>query len=188
MLQYYRTGRPKQVADELKRMRARGGSKDRPLLTNLIQKLETIDGRWATAQEPLRMRKLDECQRIIKDAFEADAAIVPHGFKSVLVKEMSSELAKAFFDAAKDELAQEHLDKAFKNVYEGYKLDPLNTDLAGALGYMEREANLRIAASPNCDSYQFALSITRPQSRPHQQALEAAKRAGCKLEKEGTQP
>jgi hypothetical protein len=92
---------------------------------------------------------------------------------------MSAELAKVFYNSAKDELNKEHLDKAFKNVYEGYKLDPLNTDIANAIVYMERQANDLLNTQPSCETYGYALSITRPESPPHKKAADAAHKAHC---------
>jgi hypothetical protein len=70
-------------------------------------------------------------------------------------------------------------EKAFKLIYRGYKHDPKNTDLAGAMAQMGRAADAKMNEEPGCESYRWALSITAPDSRTHKKAEDAARKANC---------
>lgn len=178
MLKYCEHGRPRQIVDELKRMRSRDPGL-REKLSEVIQNLELVDGSYATGQEYLRLGKAQECLAKWNQAFEAEAKLIPPGVQCTLVKEMSQQLAKVFYGLAKEELQKDHLEKAFVSVHQGYKLDPTNTDLANAIAYMERDANRRINEQPGCASFRYALSITPEESQAHKKAKKAAEAGNC---------
>jgi hypothetical protein len=92
---------------------------------------------------------------------------------------MGTQTAKLFFSISRDEINRGRYDLAFKNVHEGYKLDPRNTDIVGVIGQMEREASRRISSEPGCESYSYARSITRPDSAIHKKAAELMKKENC---------
>ena len=95
----------------------------------------------------------------------------------ILVKPMESRQGWSRDEV--DEFNKEHFDKCFANVYEGYKLNPKNTDLAGYMARMEREANRKLNDSPSCDTVYFAMTITAPDSPTHKKALEHGRKQGC---------
>ncbi|MBI5542785.1 MAG: FHA domain-containing protein, partial [Deltaproteobacteria bacterium] len=140
MLGYFNIGRAKQASDELKRMRSQAPPKERDAFNELVRNLDIIEGRWATAQGYLQINKVAEAHEVSKDAFVADAQLLPSGLQSSLVKEIRIQLARKYHEQARDELQKEHFDLAFESVYAGYQLDPHNTELAQYVGKMEREA------------------------------------------------
>ncbi|MGC4114184.1 MAG: FHA domain-containing protein [Myxococcales bacterium] len=179
MVTYFNMGRPKQQSSALKNERSRASPKERDQYNDLIMWLDVIDGKVNTAAESIRLGRAKDAQAILKEAFEADAKLMPAGFESELVKEQKAELAKIYYDMAKDEFNKEHYDKCFANVYEGYKLNPKNTDLAGYMARMEREANRKLGDGATCDSVYFAMTITAPDSPTHKKALEKGRKQGC---------
>ncbi|HEY3447702.1 MAG TPA: FHA domain-containing protein [Myxococcales bacterium] len=179
MITYFNMGRPKQQSSALKNARSRASPKERDQYNDLIMWLDVIDGKVNTAAESIRLSRAKDAQAILKEAFEADARLMPAGFESEMMKEQKAELAKIYYDMAKDEFNKEHFDKCFANVYEGYKLNPKNTDLAGYMARMEREANRKLNDSPSCDTVYFAITITAPDSSTHKKALEIGRKQGC---------
>ena len=119
---------------------------------------------------------------MVKEAVEAENRFMPPlppPAQSQMLREMGTQTAKLFFSISRDELNRGRYDLAFKNVHEGYKLDPRNTDIVGVIGQMEREASRRLSAEPGCETYTYAASITRPETAIHKKAVEMMKKEGC---------
>ncbi len=180
MVAYYQQGRPKQVADEFKRVRVKKPAKERDQFNDLIAKLELIDGRYTTGQEPLLRGVPADTLRYWNDAFTTDAELMPKGVKSYLVKEMSKQLAVVFFKIGREEAQRGRMREAFKNMYEAYKLDGTNNDVTQQVSGMEKMARDSLASASDCETVNMAFDITIPESPVHKKAEALKQQMGCR--------
>ncbi|MBI5547903.1 MAG: FHA domain-containing protein [Deltaproteobacteria bacterium] len=141
---YVEEGKPRIVADELKRLRSAGDDS----LSRIIQDLEIVEGRWATAGEPLQRGKAEACEATLKEAFEAETRLVPAGWTSALMHEIRVALAKAYLSQGRAERERGQDAAAFKLFEKGYRHDPQNTTLGLQLRQMERDGKGVVTGSP----------------------------------------
>ncbi len=178
MLQYYRDGRPKYVADKLKVLRVKKKRIYADRLDDIILLLDVIDGRYTSGQAGIVTGDADKAEAFWKEAFEADAKLVPPKLRSSLVKDMGGQLAKVYFKIGWDLLQKGKLNEAFKAFYKGYEHDRSNSDVLLQIAGMEREAR-KTLREPSCESADFALAITIPGSGVYKRAKEMKQELGC---------
>ncbi|MGI5860706.1 MAG: FHA domain-containing protein [Myxococcales bacterium] len=178
MLQYYRDGRPKYVADKLKVLRVKKKRIYADRLDDIILLLDVIDGRYTSGQAGIVLGDAAKAEAFWNEAFEADAKLVPPKLRSSLVKDMGAQLAKVHFKIGWDLLQKGKLNEAFNAFYKGYKHDRSNQDVLLQLAGMEREAR-RSLREPSCESADFALAITIPESGVFKRAKEMKQELGC---------
>jgi tetratricopeptide (TPR) repeat protein len=185
MMRYFAGGRPRQSADELKRLRSKCRASTNQL-EELIGSLELIEGRAASGQEGILRGQPLQVLALWRDAFEADARLMPPGIRSQTRREMSSQLAVAFLKSGLMEVQKQRYREAFRLIHQAYALDPANPDIVDQISGMERAARQGLN-EPSCESIQFALDITIPAdpARPSQKGSEIHKRAARMKEERG---
>jgi len=94
MVAYYKEGRPKQQSSALKKERSRAARGEQAQYNEPISLLDVVDAKVAAAQKSLRSKKVRDAERILKDAFEADAELMPEGIESELIRSLKADLAK----------------------------------------------------------------------------------------------
>ena len=169
MFEYYSSGRPKKVADDLKRAKAKNPKNFSADVDELILKLEVIDGRYTSGQEGILRSDPARAEQFWKDAFEAEAQVFPKGIESSLVRDMKAQLAKIYFDQGQEFMKKEHYADAFKVYYKGYKYDSKNRDLLKQIAWMEQMAS-KFLRDPGCESARLAADITIPKSSINKRA------------------
>lgn len=178
MLKYLRTGKPRQVADEFKRLRAKTGRRY-PAIDDYIVLLELVDGRYASGQEGLRRNQPDLAWEFWKDAFDADAKLMPIGVRSFMIREMSSELAALDYKLGKELERAGRYREAAKFIFDGYRFDKTNTDIIMLIASWEVAAKRMMDAQPDCDAAQSGLDVTLPESSVHKRAEQLRAELGC---------
>lgn len=178
MLKYFHGGKPRQIADELKRLRAKTGRRY-PQIDDFIVQLELIDGRYASGQEGLRSNQPELAWEFWKDAFDADAKLMPIGVRSFMIREMSSQLAVLDYRLGYELQRIGRYREASKYIFDGYKFDKTNTDIILLMANWEVAAKRMMDAQPDCDSAQTALDVTLPESSVHKKAEQLRQERGC---------
>jgi pSer/pThr/pTyr-binding forkhead associated (FHA) protein/tetratricopeptide (TPR) repeat protein len=178
MLKYFQVGKPRQIADEFKRLRAKTGRRY-PQLDDFIVQLELIDGRYASGQEGLRRNQPELAWEFWKDAFDADAKLMPIGVRSFMIREMSSQLAALDYRLGYELQRIGRYREASKYIFDGYKFDKTNTDIILLIANWEVAAKRMMDAQPDCDSAQTALEVTLPESSVHKKAEQLRQERGC---------
>lgn len=172
MFEYYSSGRPKKIADDLKRAKAKNPKNFGADVNDLILKLEVIDGRYTSGQEGILRSDPARAEEFWKDAFETEAKIFPKGIESVLIRDMKSQLAKIYYTQGQEFMKKEHYAEAFKVYYKGYQYDSKNRDLLKQIAWMEQMASKFLRNDPGCESARLSASITIPKSGVNRRAEE----------------
>lgn len=172
MIEYYNTGRPKKIADDLKRAKAKNPKNFSSDVDELILKLEVIDGRYTSGQEGILRVDPARAEEYWKDAFEAEAKFFPKGIESALIRDMKSQLAKLYYNQGEDYMKKEHYADAFKVYYKGYQYDSKNRNLLERIAWMEQMASKFLRNDPGCESARLAADITIPKSGVNKRAQE----------------
>jgi pSer/pThr/pTyr-binding forkhead associated (FHA) protein/tetratricopeptide (TPR) repeat protein len=178
MLKYFHGGKPRQIADEFKRLRVKTGPRY-PQVDDFIVQLELIDGRYASGQEGLRRNQPELAWEFWKDAFDADAKLMPTGVRSFMIREMSSQLAALDYRLGYELQRIGRYREASKYIFDGYKFDKTNTDIILLMANWEVAAKRMMDAQPDCDSAQTALDVTLPESSVHKKAEQLRQERGC---------
>ncbi|MDR0966833.1 MAG: FHA domain-containing protein [Myxococcales bacterium] len=172
MIEYYTTGRPKKIADDLKRAKAKSPKNFSSDVDELILKLEVIDGRYTSGQEGILRNDAARAEQFWKDAFDAEATFFPKGVESVLIRDMKAQLAKIYFTQGEDFMKKEFYGEAFKAYYTGYQYDAKNRDLLKQIAFMEQKASQFLRQDPGCETARLSASITIPKSGVNKRAEE----------------
>ncbi len=172
MIEYYNTGRPKKIADDLKRAKAKNPKNFSSDVDELILRLEVIDGRYTSGQEGILRVDPARAEEYWRDAFEAEAKIFPKGIESALIRDMRAQLAKLYFNQGEEFMKKEHYADAFKVYYKGYRYDSKNRNLLERLAWMEQKASQFLRSDPGCESARLAADITIPKSGVNKRAQE----------------
>ncbi|HEY3451397.1 MAG TPA: FHA domain-containing protein [Myxococcales bacterium] len=179
MVGYFRDGSAKKASSALKNLRSQATPKERSLFTDLVLWLDLLDGKVTTAAGRIALKQAKEAEAILKEAFEADARILPPGLQSDLIRNAKADLARLYADMAKDACAKEHLESCYELARRGSDLNPKDTNLLNMLRRMERTASDRLNDSPGCESVGFARSVTGVDTPVHQKAVATGKELGC---------
>ena len=172
MIEYYNTGRPKKIADDLKRAKAKNPKNFSSDVDDLILKLEVIDGRYTSGQEGILRSDPARAEEYWKDAFEAEKSFMPKDIESALVRDMKAQLAKLYYTQGEELMKKEHYADAFKVYYKGYQLDSKNRNLLERVAWLEQMASKFLRNDPGCESAQLAADITIPKSGVNKRAQE----------------
>ncbi len=178
MVKYFQGGKPRQVAEDFKRLRAKTGRRY-PQVDDDIVLLELIDGRYASGLEGLRRNQPDLAWEFWKDAFDADAKLMPIGVRSFMIREMSSQLAALDYRLGKELERAGRYREASKFIFDGYKFDKTNTDIILLIANWEVAAKRMMDAQGDCDAAQSAIEVTLPESSVHKKAEQLREESGC---------
>ena len=179
MIQFYEFGRPKQVVDAFKRLRAKTG-RLHPQIDDYIVLLELIDGRYASGLDGLRRGQPNLAWEYWKDAFNADARLMPKGVRSFTIREMSAQLAALDSKLGAEQYRMGRYAEAAKFIFDGRKFDTSNTDISRMMATWEALAKRMLDAEPTCESAQIAIDVTVPESQVHQRAEQLQTDRRCK--------
>ncbi len=179
MVGYFRDGSAKKASGALKNLRSQSTPRERSQFTELILWLDLIDGKVTTGAGRIAFKQVKEAEAVLKEAFDAEARILPPGIESEIIGNTKADLAKLHADLAKDACAKDHLEKCFVEADRGSQLNPRDTNLLGMLRRMETAANERLNQDRSCESVAYALAITRPGTPVNDKALELGKELGC---------
>lgn len=179
LILYFRSGDPKARSRSLKGARLRAAPGWLARFADVAVQLDIVDAKGVVLQELLRSAKVKDAELALKGMIDADARLMPAGFEGRPVRDAKADLAKLYFGLAKDEWALEHFAKAAKLAHRGYELNPKNTNLAGFVARMDREAGRKVDADPDCRAVDEALSLTLPASPVHKRALALGRAKGC---------
>ncbi|MGC4120293.1 MAG: FHA domain-containing protein [Myxococcales bacterium] len=183
MVGYFKDGSAKKASSALKNLRSQATPNERSQLSDLILWLDLIDGKVTTGAGRIALKQAKEAEAVLKEAFDAEARVLPQGLESEAMRNVKADLAKLHAELAKDAYAKDHLEVCFEHAHRGSELNPKDTSLLDMLRRMERAASNRIGESPSCESVSFALKITGPEAPANEKALELGKALGCRLPK-----
>ncbi len=178
MFKYYNSGRPKQIAEEFKRLRSKTGRRY-PMIDEHIMQLELIDGRYSSGQEGLRRGQPNLAWDFWKDAFEADGKLMPMGVRSAMIRDMATQLAALYYRLGAEQYRMGRFSQAAKLVFEGYKLDKSNTEIITLMANWEVLAKRMLDADQSCENAQVTIDVTLPESSIHKRAEQLRKDQGC---------
>jgi pSer/pThr/pTyr-binding forkhead associated (FHA) protein len=178
MVKYFNFGRPKQVAEEFKRLRSKSGRRY-PKIDDYIVQLELIDGRYTSGQEGLRQSQPNLAWDLWKEAFEADGKLMPVGLRSFMIRDMSAQLAALYHKLGADQYRMGRYSQAARFIFEGYKLDKSNTEIITLMANWEVLSKRMLDADQSCENAQVAIDVTLPESSIHKKAEQLRKDQGC---------
>lgn len=181
MVGYFDDGSAKKASGALKNLRSQATPNERSQLSELILWLDLIDGKVTTGAGRIALKQTKEAEAVLKDAFDAEARVLPAGLESEAMRNVKADLAKVYLELAKDAMVKDHLETCFQYARRGSELNPKDTNLLGMLRRMETAANERLNESRTCEFVDYALQITAPGTTVNDKALEIGKELGCPL-------